>query len=213
MKSEKEKGSFFDIFTDFANMPKAMKQLGLVQFFSWFALFSMWVFTTPAVAQHIYNLPVTDTKSDDYANASNWVGVLFSVYNGVSAVYALCLPYISKRIGLKKTHAFSLITGGLGLLSIFIFKDPKLLIISMIGVGFAWGSILAMPYAILSGSLPAKKWGYIWAFLIFHYFSTNSKWLFWWIYCKTFIQWTGNLCYCNCGSLYVIRSSQCFESE
>lgn len=167
---EKETGRFSDIFTDFINMPKAMKQLGLVQFFSWFALFSMWVFTTPAVAQHIYLLPVSDTKSDDYANASNWVGVLFSVYNGVSAVYALCLPHISKRIGLKKTHAFSLITGGLGLLSIFIFKDPKLLIISMIGVGFAWGSILAMPYAILSGSLPAKKMGVYMG--IFNFFIT-----------------------------------------
>jgi maltose/moltooligosaccharide transporter len=147
------------IAADFAGMPKAMKQLGIVQFFSWFALFSMWVFTTSAVATHVYGLPVTDTSSETYQNAGNWVGVLFGTYNGVSALYALLLPAIAYKIGRKLTHALSLIAGGIGLISIYFIHDPDLLIFSMIGVGFAWASILAMPYAILAGSIPPYKMG------------------------------------------------------
>jgi maltose/moltooligosaccharide transporter len=147
------------IATDFAGMPKAMKQLGIVQFFSWFALFSMWVFTTSAVATHVYGLPITDTSSETYQNAGNWVGVLFGTYNGVSALYALLLPAIAYKIGRKLTHAISLTAGGIGLISIYFIHDPDLLIVSMIGVGFAWASILAMPYAILAGSIPPYKMG------------------------------------------------------
>jgi maltose/moltooligosaccharide transporter len=158
------------IFTDFKLMPKTMKQLGLVQFFSWFALFSMWVYTTPAIAQHFYNVQPGDTSSKAYADAGNWAGVLFSVYNGVAAGYALLLPLIAKRTSRTKTHAFSLLMGGLGLLSFLVIKDPKFLIIPMIGIGLAWGSILAMPYAILAGSLPAKKIGVYMG--IFNFFIT-----------------------------------------
>ena len=136
-----------------------MKQLGIVQFFSWFALFSMWVFTTSAVATHVYGLPVSDTSSETYQNAGNWVGVLFGTYNGVSALYALLLPAIAYKIGRKLTHALSLTAGGIGLISIYFIHDPDLLILSMIGVGFAWASILAMPYAILAGSIPPYKMG------------------------------------------------------
>lgn len=149
----------FDIFKDFANIPLTMKQLGLVQFFSWFALFSMWVFTTPAVAVHIYGTDINDSSSETYQNAGNWVGIIFGVYNAVSAVYAFFLPFIAMKIGRKKTHALSLTAGAIGLLSIYFIKDPNMLIFSMVGVGMAWGSILAMPYAILAGSLPAKKMG------------------------------------------------------
>ena len=148
-----------EFFSDLANMPKTMRQLGLVQFFSWFGLFSMWVFTTPAIAAHVYNLPATDTSSQAYSEASDWVGKMFAVYNAVSAVYALCLPSIVKKLNRKRTHAFSLTMGGLGLISIFFIHDRNLLFISMIGVGLAWGSILAMPYAILSSSIPARKIG------------------------------------------------------
>jgi maltose/moltooligosaccharide transporter len=155
---EKSKG-LADIFTDFANMPKTMKQLGLVQFFSWFALFSMWVFMAPAVAQHVYQVPASDTSSARFADAGNWVGVLFAIYNGVSAIYALCLPALARLTSRKTTHAFSLVAGGIGLLSIFFISDPHLLILSMVGIGLAWGSILAMPYAILCSSIPAKKMG------------------------------------------------------
>ena len=157
--SEEESSSLMDIFEDFKKMPTTMRQLSWVQFFSWFGLFGMWVFATPAIAQHIYDLPYTDSKSADYQNAGDWVGILFGIYNLVSAFYAFALPYIAKKIGRKKTHSLSLIIGGLGLLSIYIMPDKNWLIVSMVGVGIAWASILAMPYAILAGSISAKKMG------------------------------------------------------
>jgi maltose/moltooligosaccharide transporter len=158
------------IFTDFVKMPKAMKQLGYVQFFSWIALFSMWVYSTPAIAHHIYGLPIEDHTSQQYQEAGNWVGILFGIYNGVSAIYALFLPKIAIRFGKKITHAFSLICGGLGLISIYFISDPNWLILSMIGIGFAWASILAMPYAILASHLPMHKIGVYMG--IFNFFIT-----------------------------------------
>lgn len=157
--AQPEKKGIRQIISDFAGMPSTMKQLGLVQFFSWFALFSMWVFSTSAIATHVYGLPQDDRSSVAFNDAANWVGIIFGVYNGVSAVYALLLPTIAAKIGRKRTHAVSLIIGGLGLISIYFIHDPKLLIISMIGVGMAWASILAMPYAILAGAIPPKKMG------------------------------------------------------
>lgn len=153
------RGFFKGLAEDIKNMPTAMRQLGLVQFCSWFALFLMWVFSTPAIAEHIYNVPAGDTTSVGYADASNWVGVLFGIYNAVSAIYALCLPRIARAIGLKATHALSLTIGGIALGSIYFMTTPEMLIIAMLGIGIAWGSILAMPYAILSDSLPARKMG------------------------------------------------------
>lgn len=156
--AEKE-SSLFDIFEDFRKMPTTMRQLSWVQFFSWFGLFGMWVFATPAIAQHIYGLPYTDSSSSTYQDAGDWIGILFGVYNLISAFYAFALPYIAKKIGRKRTHAISLVIGGLGLLSIYIIPDKNWLIVSMIGVGIAWASILAMPYAILAGSISPKKMG------------------------------------------------------
>lgn len=158
------------IFDDFANMPKTMKQLGWVQFFSWFGLFSMWVFTTPAVAFHVYGVAPGDTSSAAYADAGNWVGILFGVYNGVSALYAIFLPRIARKIGRRRTHALSLVAGGLGLISVFFISNPTYLLVSMLGIGMAWGSILSMPYAILAGSLPARKIGVYMG--IFNFFIT-----------------------------------------
>ncbi len=154
-----KKSSLFDIVEDFRKMPTTMRQLSWVQFFSWFGLFGMWVFATPAIAQHIYGLDYTDSSSTTYQDAGDWIGILFGVYNMVSAFYAFALPYIAKKVGRKRTHAISLIIGGLGLLSIYIMPDKNWLIISMIGVGIAWSSILAMPYAILAGSISPKKMG------------------------------------------------------
>jgi len=165
---KEEKGKFSDIFKDIAAMPKTMKQLGLVQFFSWIALFGMWVFTTPAVAQHVYGLAVGDTKSLSYQDAGNWVGIIFGVYNGVAMIYALLLPAIAHKIGRKLTHSVSLLAGAIGLLSIYFITNPINLIFSMIGVGMAWGSILSMPYAILAPALPVRKMGiYMGIFNIF----------------------------------------------
>jgi maltose/moltooligosaccharide transporter len=167
-ETKEEKAKFSDIFRDFVHMPKTMRRLGLVQFFSWIALFGMWVFTTPAVAQHIYGVAVNDTQSLAYQNAGNWVGIIFGVYNGVAMIYALLLPAIARKIGRKLTHSFSLIAGGAGLISIYFIADPNMLLFSMIGVGIAWGSILAMPYAILAPALPARKMGvYMGIFNIF----------------------------------------------
>jgi maltose/moltooligosaccharide transporter len=165
---KEEKSRFSDIFRDIVAMPKTMKQLSIVQFFSWIALFGMWVFTTPAVAQHVYGLSVTDTKSSIYQDAGNWVGIIFGVYNGVAMIYALLLPAIAHKIGRKLTHSLSLIAGSIGLLSIYFITTPTTLIYSMIGIGMAWGSILSMPYAILAPALPVRKMGiYMGIFNIF----------------------------------------------
>lgn len=159
LEEEEKESSLLDIFDDFRKMPVTMRQLSWVQFFSWFGLFGMWVFATPAIAQHIYGLPHTDSSSSTYQDAGDWIGILFGVYNLVSAFYAFALPYIAKKIGRKRTHAISLIIGGLGLLSIYMMPNENWLIVSMIGVGIAWASILAMPYAILAGSISPKKMG------------------------------------------------------
>ncbi|QCK14987.1 MFS transporter [Mangrovivirga cuniculi] len=157
---EEEETGFFQIFKDFANIPNNMWRLGLVQFFSWFALFSMWVFTTPAIAQHIYGLPVSDTSSAAYNDAGDWVGIIFGVYNGVSAVYAFfVLPWLAKVTSRKMAHSISLICGAIGFFSVYFITNEDYLVISMIGIGFAWASILAMPYAILAGSIPSGKMG------------------------------------------------------
>jgi maltose/moltooligosaccharide transporter len=169
-KPEEKRSGFTEIFRDFARMPKTMKQLGIVQFFSWFALFSMWVFTTPAVAVHIYGAGIDDTSSPLFQDAGNWVGVIFGIYNGVAALYALLLPAIAKQIGRKLTHSLSLLMGGFSLISFYFISDPLMLIIPMIGIGMAWGSILAMPYAILAGSIPAHKMGIYMG--IFNFFIT-----------------------------------------
>lgn len=154
-----EESSLLNIFSDFKVMPQTMRQLAWVQFFSWFGLFGMWVFSTPAIASHIYGLDISDTHSKGFQDAGDWVGILFGVYNAVSAIYAFFLPAIAKQLGRKRTHALSLVIGGLGLLSIYIMPTKEWIILSMVGIGIAWASILAMPYAILAGSIPARKMG------------------------------------------------------
>jgi maltose/moltooligosaccharide transporter len=152
------KNGFTIIMTDLLNMPSTMKKLAWVQFFSWFALFSMWIYTTQAVTQHIFG--TTDTTSKVYNDAADWVSVLFTVYNGVAAAVAFLLPVIAKKVGVRSTHLLALCSGGVGLLSIYFIGDKYLLLIPMLGVGIAWASILSMPYAMLSGALPAAKMGY-----------------------------------------------------
>lgn len=157
---------------DFLHMPKTMVQLAVVQFFSWFALFAMWIYTTAAVTSHVYG--TSDTTSLLYNIGADWVGILFAIYNGIAAVVAFGLAPLAKISSRKIVHAGALIAGGLSLISIyfvtgsfeltlfgstFMITKQMLLVLPMIGVGFAWASILAMPYAILAGSLPAKKMG------------------------------------------------------
>lgn len=159
LDGETKKAKLTDIFEDFKKMPETMRQLSWVQFFSWFALFGMWVFAVPAIAQHIYRLPSTDSSSEMYQEAGNWVGILFGIYNGISAIFAFLLPYIAKKISRKKTHAYSLFIGGIGLILIYFMPNPNWLILPMVCIGIAWASILSMPYAMLAGSISPKKMG------------------------------------------------------
>jgi maltose/moltooligosaccharide transporter len=139
-------------------MPEIMKRLALVQFFSWSALFIMWINTTAIVAQRYFGS--TDSASPAFQQGGNWVGVLFAVYNGVAAVAALTLlPWLSRRFGKVRTHVIGLLCGATGYASFFVMPDAQWLILSEIGVGIAWASILAMPYAILASSLPQAKLG------------------------------------------------------
>jgi maltose/moltooligosaccharide transporter len=143
---------------DFSGMPPLMKRLAVVQFFTWSALYTMWVFTTPVVARNFYASP--DPASAGYQDAGNWVGILFAVYNGVAAIAALALlPWLSKAVGKVRTHMICLLCGAAGYLSFFLIHDPKMLVVSEVGIGIAWASILAMPYAILASSLPQRKLG------------------------------------------------------
>ncbi|CAM2910463.1 maltose/moltooligosaccharide transporter [Flavobacterium succinicans] len=153
---KKEKTSILKLIT---TAPKIFWQLGFVQFFSWFALFLMWVYTTRAIANQVWGPDALDAKSIGFNEAGDWTGVLFAFYSAVAAIYSLLMPSIAKTIGRKKTYSFSLLLGGLGLISMFLIEDKNLLLVSMVGVGLAWAAILAMPYAMLSGSLPADKMG------------------------------------------------------
>lgn len=155
---------FSEIIKGIGTMPKTMLQLAVVQFFTWLAFFSMWIYTTSGVAQNAYG--TSDPTSKAFQDAGDWVSIMFMVYNGVSAITAFLLPWIAKSVGRKYTHMICLIIGGIGLISIFFIKDQWSLLLPMVGVGLAWSSTLTMPYAILAGALPPKRWAFIWGYLI-----------------------------------------------
>ncbi len=152
---------------DFAGMPPVMKQLAVAQFFSWSALFIMWINTTPVVAQYFFGS--SDPTTPAYNEGGNWVGIMFAVYNGVAAIAALTLlPWLAEKVGKARTHMICLLAGAAGYASFFLIRDPQYLLLSEVGVGIAWASILAMPYAILASSLPQRKLGiYMGLFNIF----------------------------------------------
>ncbi len=139
------------------NIPPVMLQLGLVQFFSWAALFLMWTYSTPALAANLYG--TTDTLSPEYGNAGDWVGVLFAVYAVFAGLFSIMIPRIARRMGNKKVYALGLILGALGFIGMALIKDKWLLILPMVGIGVAWGAILAMPYSILAKSMDAEGTG------------------------------------------------------
>jgi len=231
LKEENRKTTFLgglkESYQGIFNMPKAMKQLAYVQFFTWFALFSMWIYSTNAVTSNIYDMKVpqelytklkdnlTNQKSElterefsslngdlneidkfqsenaeitltinltnyfltmknlvsadelklkrvqqQYNDGADWLGVCSSVRNGVAAIFAFLIPLIAMSFGRKKTHMICLVIGGFGLISLNFITEPWTIALSMGLVGIAWASILSMPYAILSGSLPPNKMGY-----------------------------------------------------
>jgi maltose/moltooligosaccharide transporter len=150
-------GIFATVMHDLATMPPTMRSLAPVQFFSWLALFSMWIYTTPAVAQ--VHFGSTDPHSALYNRGANWVGVLFGAYNGFAAVAAAVIPMISRRVGLRVSHLINLWLGGAALMSFLFIRDPNWLLLAMLAMGFAWASVLSLPYALLSASVPARKMG------------------------------------------------------
>ena len=153
----RERNFVTDILADLRAMPATMRQLAVVQFFSWFALFAMWIYTTGAVTS--VHFGATDASSAAWNEGANWVGVLFAAYNGFAALAAILIPPLTRRLGLRVAHLLNLALGGLGLLSFLVIRDPRWLLAAMVGVGFAWASILSIPYALLSDSVPAKKMG------------------------------------------------------
>ena len=150
---------FSEILTNIKEMPTVMKQLGVVQFFSWFAFFTMWSFATPAITEHIFG--ATDTSSAAYNDAADRVGNYLGTYGLVSMLYALILAMVASRIKInrKLLHLVSLIAGGFGFILIYFITEPWMLHICFSLVGIAWASILSMPYAMLSGSVEPKKMG------------------------------------------------------
>ena len=156
--SGNSKNGFVSIVNDFQSMPKTMKQLAIVQFFSWFSLFAMWIYSTNAVTHHIFG--ATDASSKAYNDGADWVGIMFAFYNVITFLVAFLLPVIAKKTSRKFTHMVSLMIGGIGLISYFFITDYHYLLVSMVGVGVAWASILSMPYAMLTDSLPSNKMGY-----------------------------------------------------
>jgi maltose/moltooligosaccharide transporter len=152
-----KKHGLVELVYDFNNMPGAMRQLALAQMFTWFALFAFFIYSTAAVTS--YHFGSSDPRSQEYNLGANWVGVLMSVYNGVAAVIALLLPLMARRTSRVTTHICCLVIGGLGLCSMYLFKEPRWLIVSMAALGVAWASLLTMPYAILSSVVPYRKMG------------------------------------------------------
>ena len=146
-----------DIVDDMQAMPATMRRLAVVQFFSWFALFAMWIYTTPAVTE--VHFAAKEASSAAYNDGANWVGVLFAAYNGFAALAALLIAPMTRRFGLRISHLINLCLGGAGLASFVLIRDPHWLLLSMAGVGFAWASILSLPYALLADTVPADKMG------------------------------------------------------
>jgi maltose/moltooligosaccharide transporter len=157
LNTDARDGMFSTLMRDIDAMPLRMRQLIPVQFFSWLALFSMWLYTNPAVTEVHFH--ATDKTGVAYNEGSNWVGVLFSAYSGFAALAAIVIPIMVRKLGLAASHCVNLVLGGVGLASFLLIRDPDWLLASMVGVGFAWASIVSLPYALLAGSVPSRKMG------------------------------------------------------
>ena len=152
-------GLFSEVLSAIRDMPLTMKQLAVVQFFTWLGLFCMWIFFGPMTARHIFGVVDPSQQKELYDKGTEWGTLCFAVYSVVCFMVAFVLPRLVRATSRKTVHAFSLICGGVGLLSIYLIHDPYVLLLSMVGVGIAWASILSMPYAILSGVLPPQRMG------------------------------------------------------
>jgi len=157
-----------EIFHSIGGMPQTMKQLAWVQLFTWLGLFCMWLYFPVAVAHNVFGAP--DETSPIYTRGVEWAGICFGVYSAVCFAFSFVLPALARALGRKLTHCLCLLCGAAGLMSVVLIHDKALLLLSMTGVGIAWASVLAMPYAILAGSLPAEKTGVYMG--IFNFFIT-----------------------------------------
>ena len=155
-------GSLMD---DLATMPTLMKRLALVQFCSWFAFFTLWVYLNSAVTSHHFG--TTDPTSDAFGEGSLAVNDIFAIYSLVAWGFSLLIPIITRAIGLKPTYALSLLIGGLSFISIWLFP-PSLFWLSAVGIGIVWACVLTLPYAMLADALPADRMGTYMG--IFNYF-------------------------------------------
>ncbi|MCG8371765.1 MAG: MFS transporter, partial [Proteobacteria bacterium] len=151
------RNGFYEVMHDRFHMPRVMKQLAVVQFFSWFALFAMWIYGGEAVAFHHFGATGVGTQA--YNDGVDWNGVLFGAYNGFAALAAIAIPFVANHLGCRVCHLVNLWLGGIGLISFYFVSNPQLLLVSELGVGMAWASILSLPYALLSNNLPARKMG------------------------------------------------------
>jgi maltose/moltooligosaccharide transporter len=150
-------GGFAEIFSSLAEMPTTMKQLAVVQFFTWFALPCMWQFFGIAVARHVFGAP--SETSPSFAQGTEWGGLCFAIYNVVCFLVAFMLPSLANATSRKAVHTIALVCGGLGLISVLFITNKYLLFASMAGVGIAWASILSMPYVMLSTAVPPLRMG------------------------------------------------------
>jgi len=153
---EKSHKKLTDLIKD---IPVTMLELGIVQFFSWFALFLMWVYTNSGIAQNVWGTLPTDSNSEAFNEAGNWVGVIFAAYSLFAALFSLIMAKLATQFGRKPVYMVSLFMGALGLISMVFIHNKFGLVVSMVGIGIAWAAILAMPYTILSATLPASKMG------------------------------------------------------
>lgn len=153
----KTDNGFYHVTQDLLNMPETMKQLAVVQFLSWFALFSLWIYGTSAVTS--FHFHTTDTSSFAYNQGADWVGVLFAAYNACAALAAIFIPLMIRLTNRKTTHAINLCLGAGSLMSFALITDPDWLLAPMLTLGFAWASILSLPYAMLSNAVPSQKMG------------------------------------------------------
>ncbi|MCK7598580.1 MFS transporter [Microbulbifer sp. CAU 1566] len=156
-RRRKYRNGLYQIMHDILEMPTTMRQLAVVQFFTWFALFSLWIYGTPAVAS--FHFGASDANSALYNEGANWVGILFATYNGFAALAAIAIPWMISAIGIQRAHILNLVLGAGAMLSFLWIRDPQWLLVSMVAMGFAWASILAIPYSILTCTLPQHKMG------------------------------------------------------
>ncbi|MGC8520330.1 MAG: MFS transporter [Steroidobacteraceae bacterium] len=157
LSRSRSRGMVRQVMADLYGMPRSMRRLAWVQFFSWFAMFALWIYTTPAVTAVQFGS--SNPLSSAYNAGANWVDVLFGAYNGFAVLAALIIPQIVRRAGLRWTHVINLAAAAAGLISFLWVRDPRWLLLSMLGVGFGWASILSLPYTLLADSLPAEKMG------------------------------------------------------